>query len=334
MKLFIKNVLRFGLFCGAAYLVYLLAWGEMVPRWLHRNLNCRRVFPGHLFSRIQEARRHAAVDVLVVGSSHAYRGFDPRIFSQRGYALFNLGSSSQTPMHSYVLLRRYIERFRPRLVIWEVYPVTFAIDGVESTLDLIANDNPDRFSFQWVLRHRHLTVFNDYIFSLYRRFARLDRGRTEDRVIGTDHYIPGGYVESRIRRNPEASPQGPAQAPTVLIDSHFDALSKGIGFLSAHGIPVVLVQAPITSQLRGAFTNEAEFDRRMAQDAPYLNFNGLAGLDDRLHYLDADHLNQDGVRLFNGVLIDRLQAEGWLPPASSSTDQAGSRREDENPRAE
>ena len=36
------------------------------------------------------------IDVLVLGSSHAYRGFDPRIFKKAGIKLFNFGSSGQT----------------------------------------------------------------------------------------------------------------------------------------------------------------------------------------------------------------------------------------------
>lgn len=330
MKPFIQNVVRFALFAAAAYLALLVVWGELAPRCLQRNLNYLRGEFGHLLSRLQEAKQSGPVDILVVGSSHAYRGFDPRIFAQRRYSAFILGSSAQTPMHSYILLQRYVDRLRPRLVIWEVYPATFTIDGVEATLDLIANDEHDLFTRQLVRHHRHLAVYHNYLFSRYRRLTGIDRRVVENPVKGEDTYVPGGYVEGRIKYNPSDPRLRPAQRTWKFLDSHFEALGKAIDFLRARNIPVVLVQAPITSQLRNAYANNEAFDRRIAPYGPHIDFNGLVELDDHLHFLDTTHLNQDGVRLFNGVLLDRLQADRLLPPALPATDEPGPRREEGN----
>ena len=90
---------------------------------------------GHMYSRISEIKNQEDVDILFLGSSHAYRGFDTRIFLENGYKSFNLGSSAQTPTQTKVLVERYLGSLNPELVIYEVYPKTFTMDGVESSLD-------------------------------------------------------------------------------------------------------------------------------------------------------------------------------------------------------
>ena len=52
---------------------------------------------------------------------------------------FNLGSSSQTPIQTKMLLDEHLDRLNPKLVVFEVYPVVFQLEGVESALDFIAN---------------------------------------------------------------------------------------------------------------------------------------------------------------------------------------------------
>jgi len=79
------------------------------------------------------------VDILFLGSSHSYRGFNPQYFS--GYKTFNLGSSAQTPIQTNLLLKRYLHQLNPKTIVYEVYPISLSIDGVESSSDIIANDH-------------------------------------------------------------------------------------------------------------------------------------------------------------------------------------------------
>ncbi len=316
MKRFLSNLLCFAPGCAALYLVFLVAWGEWAPRGLQRNLYYRRGGHGHLLSRLQEARTAGPVDVLVIGSSHAYRGFDPRIFAQRGYTLFNLGSSAQTPMHSLILLQRHVQQIRPRLVVWEVFPATFTIDGVEATLDLIANGEHDEFTRDLVRHHRHIAVYHNYLFSLYRRWTRRDARVVEAVEKEGDVYVSGGYVESRKGRQRADREIREGSRTWAFREEHFTALRNGIEFLRAQGIPTVLVQTPVTPSFRAAYLNNDEFDRRVAGLAPHVNFNGMIQLDGQRDFLDANHLAQPGVQMFNPALIDWLEAGGWLmPPA-------------------
>ena len=52
------------------------------------NINYRIGSSGHMYSRLLEVKSYGRVDLLFLGSSHTYRGFDTRIFSKYGYELW------------------------------------------------------------------------------------------------------------------------------------------------------------------------------------------------------------------------------------------------------
>ena len=56
-------------------------WGNLIPfEAFKKNLNYRIGSYGHLNTRLKEADTIQNVDVLVVGSSHAYRGLTQGFF--------------------------------------------------------------------------------------------------------------------------------------------------------------------------------------------------------------------------------------------------------------
>ena len=115
-----------------------------------------------MWSRLKEANDHGPVDILVLGSSLAYRGIDPRQFAAAGYTLFNLGSSSQTFIQTEVLVERYLDRFDPELIIIEVDPWPFHTEGVESAVDLIANGSLDLELLKMTCRVGNIKTFNEH----------------------------------------------------------------------------------------------------------------------------------------------------------------------------
>ena len=103
------------------------------------------------------------IDVLVLGSSHAYRGFDPRIFKKAGIKLFNFGSSGQTPLQSEFLLKRYTEQFNPKLVIIEVYPIALETTGLGPFIDLISNFKVTNSMYSNAIKINHIEAWNSLI---------------------------------------------------------------------------------------------------------------------------------------------------------------------------
>jgi hypothetical protein len=301
MRKFIKSVFLFIPFVVTLYILLVLAWGEFVPRSFSPNLVLGS--NGHTYTRLQEARNTSGVDILFLGSSHTYRGFDPRIFEMNGCTSFNMGSPFQSPIQTEMLLKRYLDQVNPRLVIYEVYPLTFATDGLESSLDLIANDRNDFSSVRLALRNNHVKVYNSLLYGFYKDLFKSDNPFGEEMVTGDDKYIAGGYVEKKIKYFGHTTYE---DQEWNFRPEQFRAFENIIEMFRESGIDYILVQAPITGALYRSYTNNEFFDSIMDRSGVYLNFNNLITLNDSLHFFDSHHLNQTGVEIFNNRLINKL----------------------------
>jgi len=309
MKKFISSFLIFGAFTMAFYITLLFVWGQYAPPFLKPNIAYIIGAKGHMYSRINEVQQVQNVDILFLGSSHAYRGFDSRIFTRAGYSSFNLGSSSQTPIQTHILLDRYLKKIHPKLIIYEVYPEVFCIDGVESSLDLISNDKNDIHSAKMVLELNHPKVYNTYLFALVNELFNINEGFKEPKVKHNDTYISGGYVERKMSHYiKEASKSDEWKFKKKQL-TRFDIVVEGI---NRKNIPIVFVNAPIVPSLYHSYSNNDEFDQLISGKGKYLNFNNLLALDDSLHFYDHHHLNQSGVAIFNKRLIEILENDGSL----------------------
>lgn len=298
---FIKSILIFAVAAGFCYIILICIWGEFIPEQFRKNLNYKIGSGGNTFSRFQEVKTFGKTDIVFLGSSHTYRGFDPRIFKEYGYSSFNLGSSSQTPVQTLALVRRYIDILDPETVIYEIYPGSFSGDGVESALDIIANDKNDIESIKMALKINHLKVYNTLIYGFFRDITGLNKNFQDTAVTGTNKYVPGGYVECDVKfYKHEKQPVKNLEYKDLQLRS-FDKICKE---LKDRGIRLILVEAPVGKEFYKAYRNKDVFDRKMMSSAEYYNFNNIMEVDDSLHFYDAHHLNQDGVELFNEKLIE------------------------------
>lgn len=299
IKNFIGTLLKFSPVAVIIYLLLLVVWGDFMPEMFKKNLNYSIAGPGHTLTRLKEAHTAKDVDLLIIGSSHAYRGFDTRIFQQAGYnKVFNLGTSAQTPMQTKVLLERFIDEMKPKQVIYEVYPLTFSLDGVESALDVISNDANDTYSWNMAVDMGSIKVLNTILYSCYRQ--ELGDKVSEPGHRGSDTYIPGGYIEKEMAHY---TPQKQEPKTHELRESQEDAFKDIIQMFKDRKINYILVNAPVAPSLYQSYQNNSKFDSIMKTYGPYYNFNQIMRLNDTEHFNDADHLNQAGVRLFNEKLL-------------------------------
>jgi len=305
MKAFIAKIIGFILFAIIGYIALVVLWGELMPSdYLKKNLGYRLGGYGHTFSKMKDARNTKDVEILVFGSSHAYRGFDPAIFEAKGISMFNLGSNSQTPLQSELLLKRYCDQMNPSLVIFEVYPNTYAIDGVESSMDVFSNDHPDWNSLVLGWRQRHFRATNTLIYAGYRYLIRSEQENFNEPIRKKDdEYMGKGYVKKDLKNNPFI----PHKSISWEFDKkQFEALSRCIKYLKTREIKYELVQAPITSAYRNSITNNDEFDLKISKYGSYRDFNKLIQLNDTTDFYDYHHLNHRGVQKFNSALIEHL----------------------------
>lgn len=291
-------------FAGLFYLLATFLWGYGLPMEYKPNINYKIGSIGHMNSRLSEVGNYSDVDILFLGSSHAYRGFDTRIFSDHGYHTFNLGSSSQTPIQTKILLERYLDKLNPKMVIYEMYPETFMIDGVESTLDLIANDRIDKLTLGMVLKINNIKTYNTLLYALVHNALRLNEAFEEPRQKEGDIYIQGGFVEKE--EGYDLPVEQYEKKKIILDEGQVAVFSDIVHELKTRNIEVILVYAPIPHSNYDRYLGNEYYDSIMKGYSAYYNFNGIEALTDSLNFYDSHHLNQNGVKLFNNKLLNVL----------------------------
>jgi hypothetical protein len=283
MRSYLTDLLRFTLFAVPVYIAFIILAGILSPFSEHRNIKYARGGYGHLLTRLQEADTTGPVDILFLGSSHAYRGFDPRVFNAVGFRTFNLGSSSQSPVQTRWLVDRYLERMKPKLVVMDVFPTTFTTEGIESTLNVLSNAPLDPALLRMALRTAHADACNTAILALWHELTNTHPVSSEPawQPRDQDQWSAFLYIMEQLR---------------------------------AHNIPVILVQTPVTRSWQYTMEERAELRQRLEPHAnAYLDLSDALNGDDALLFYDGHHMRQASVERFNTMFLDSLAARNLLP---------------------
>ncbi len=213
--------------------------------------------------------------------------------------------STSAPAHSRrfqtkYLLKKYIDHLNPDTVIIETFPGAFTFDGVESTTDVISNDNLSIDLFLLAISHTNIRPLNTFLY----RFVDKDLlGKTYRERSYSRHstYIPGGFVAIDQGYYKETTPL----EPTTLTyrDDQLTAFHDMLTFLKNKDVPYLLVQAPVSRDFYKALGDIAPFDSLMNSYGPYTNYNTNLTLPDT-NFFDLDHLNQYGVEVFDRKFLD------------------------------
>jgi hypothetical protein len=260
---------------------------------------------GNSYQKFREFDKDRFHDVVVVGSSHAYRGYDPRIFAEFGYTAFNMGSSSQTPFNSFFLVDYYLNPSNTGLLLLDVFSVASEMEPLESCADLIQNLPDEEPAFRMAMASKDPRAWNMYSLRLLSREC-------------PPYYKDSAYVGSGYSQNERTAPEGLVYKGDVPLDLNTiqeKYLRKLVRSCVDTDLPIVLVDHPVPTRMMGPRQQEMHaLVIRISKDygVPFINLNHISGVDDRKHFYDHTHLNQDGVRLFNTVLIDSLQKHGLL----------------------
>ncbi len=288
------------------WFAFICLWGTFVREKYRGNLTYTHSGAGFLNTKLKQADTLSGVDVLIVGSSHAYRGFDTRIFKASGVSAFNLGSSSQTPVQSEFLLKQYLHKIKPRLVILEVGFMTITSDGVESAIDMVSNvETFDKNLFEMMFTVNNVGVYNTFAFSFFqKRIRSVERNYVENMVKPDGTFVEGGFVETKQSVYDDDSFFENHKVP--MRDMQKEALIRIIDMVARSETKLVLVQAPVLYENYISVTNRSAFDSLFhSLQTPYFNFNDSSFT--KQYFSDNHHLNQAGVVKFNSSLLVTLK---------------------------
>lgn len=306
---FLKSLFIFACFTSIVYVLSIVLFGYFVPLGLRSNLPFNLGGIGYSYTRFKEAKNHQNADVLVLGSSHAYRGYDPRIFKKQNWSMFNLGSSAQTPKQTAYVLKRYLANFHPKLVIFDLYPVLFKSDGVESTVDLLSNTALDEELLDLSLAENNIRVYNTMVYRVCHDMFGFNKGFAEKSPDETgDTYVKGGYVESFQQFKPKAFYKEDAYE---LDEEQLEALQDIVHTLKDHHIPYILLQSPLPKSRYDSFVNNHTVDSIFRNYGTYKNANEVLSVPDSC-FFDQSHLNQRGVNIYNEYVVKLIKQGKYL----------------------
>jgi hypothetical protein len=272
---------------------------------------------GHSLERFREAKLVDSTDILFAGSSHAYRGFDPRIFRAHGYASFNLGSSAQTPLNTYYLLREHLKTIHPRLIVMDVYWTLFnGSEHVEATIDILCNSPYNSSYLGMALKSRNILVYNSVLANFMNKaFRPLPQCRQQADPYNT--YIPGGFVETSYHADMDSVKRSLRPHHTILEPLQTMHFRKTLELIRERGIPLLVLITPVLPEQKEANLDYAMFTALMKAtcsqySVPFIDYNEplnykRLSLDASRDFYDKDHLSQSGVVKFNRVLIEDLE---------------------------
>ncbi len=234
-------------------------------------------------------------DYLFLGSSHCYRSFDPAIFAQYGLSSYNLGSSSQSPLNSYCILKKVIKRTKN--VIMEVYPVSSGLSGTESFLSINASTKDISLVADMAFEINDLRCYNMLsikpIIDNYNRKRIFNYSQSKNGYIVTidTAKFEKKYVVTLNKEN---------------VKKQLEYICKIIELCRDANIALTFIYAPIPR--KHIITNEKIFIDELKEIAEkenisFTDMSRKSNCDSKTDYYDDNHLNESGVYKFNHQLI-------------------------------
>jgi hypothetical protein len=303
---FIKKLILF-LFVFVLFysIIIILIGNEHIPSKYKQNLPIYYSNSSRMFEDLRVVKK---VDILFVGSSHCYRSFDPRIFAEKGFSIFNLGTSSQTPVHSEILLNEYIDKLNPNEIILEVFPFTFStnVNFSESSLDIISSDSINKYFFNFFVLKPDIRYINLVIYKFWKKILNRKMQTKKNSSNIDEKYIFNGYVE---KKQIFINQLKLAKQFLKYDNKQFQALKNILNLCREKNIKFTLIFAPITNELYKSIINIDEFNFKMKYFGNYINFNENYKYNDTIDFYDSHHLNANGVKKLNLTLLEILNPQ-------------------------
>jgi len=254
---------------------------------------------GNTYQKFADFNAEQEYDIIVLGSSHAYRGYDPAIFGKNGIDLFNLGTSAQTMVNSYFIAKNYIHIHSCKMVILDVFDGALIADEFESTSDLIANVSSEQTAIELSLHLKDPRSIN----MLAVRW--LNSGRN---AYYTDtNYRKNGYTTNSDSVKGKLNYE--FYGNKIISETQLFYLGKTMQYLKDQKIPFILINHPLPSfwDMKGHKSySEKISELAVKHKVKFYDYAELPITHPLYDYYDAHHLNQNGVNVFNNYILQHV----------------------------
>ena len=299
-KLCVFIILTFVVYCGFVIII-----GEFGDEKLKKNMVDAKGAAGHTYSRLQDAEKVKNVDLLIFGTSLAFKGYDTRIFEKNNIHTFNLGTAGETPVQTEYLVKRYAKAINPTLVILETNPEWFTTNRIESAVDIISNlPYVDLGALKMAIKVNNIKLYNNLIYSFYRANLLKEKYKEPAKKYSEFYISGGGFSENKMMYY---TPKKISSKKLVFLKKQKKAFDRTIHYLKQNNLNYILIMPPLSKNRFDSFLNMNEINSYFSKKGKYLNFNSKVNLTDTLHFGDSRHLNQKGVVIFDKEVIRYLK---------------------------
>lgn len=252
-----------------------------------------------------------SIDVLILGSSHAYEDFNTGVlWEEYGMASYVLGGPHQPIWNTYYYLKEALKTQKPELIVLEAYMTTSweeyeTIGAIENTYGL--KWSPDRIEAVMVSTPRE--QWRDFLPEFVQYHSRYKELSAAD-FLKYNGYPPDinwkGFVDNMIiteMENPDVSEVKKRSDLHEKTEKYYRMILE---LAQKNDIPIIVMASPY------AGVNEKEQARlNRAQDIAeeygieFINYNSCyreLGIDFTTDVADGHHLNFNGNRKFSSAV--------------------------------
>lgn len=302
MKLFLRKISLFIILTLIAYIISINLLEAILPEIYKPNLLYQEG-DGLLLKKMQESNDLKDPDILFLGSSHAYRSFDPKLFEDAGITSYNWGTSQQTHPQTGMVIREYVSDLKPKLVVYEVFPEIFAMTGRESMADFLNAGKPFDVGFLDISQFDNsIALINTYLIKYSRKSLGLEN-KLKPMNPGVSYY-KGFVVNTDIYKGTQTI----NDLKWVPRENQIKAFEDNLAYLKELNVPVLLVVAPYPFD----YKNTAEIISYLESKEELLFYNEILFFSKNKDFSDFHHINYNGVQKLNRHLIDFIKKKEYL----------------------
>ena len=316
MSLFLKKI--------ALYLSLIFILNIAIGTWLKSYESVDLKNAGIFFSDLRWEDYYnlkEPIDALILGSSHAYRSYHPATIKEESglkNAVFNFGSSAQSPVTGFFILEEVLKKHTPKIVILDLYVMALSSD------DQLDNGRINYHSMQQsgVKKDflREGFSFSEQVKLLFfPSFVYRDHFKHKVNKLFGRNYLPigkGQYDEYGFAFNTDTLALAKLQYDNQFsrFDIHADQMTaKNLAYTNkiiercqSASIPLILMCSPMPKHSVDFIKEYPQISNHFAEIAmrnelAFYDFNvkRIEEVKDEFHYFDDDHMNLSGAKIFS-----------------------------------